>query len=83
MVKVTVCTEDDAKACPIRNVLDRVGDKWSLLVLLTLETDTKRFMEIKRSIGDISQRMLTQTLRSLEARWLYNPKSIFTDSSES
>lgn len=66
MVEVTVYTEDDAKACPIRNVLDRVGDKWSLLILLTLGTDAKRFMEIKRSIGDISQRMLTQTLRSLE-----------------
>ena len=66
MVKVTVYTEKEARACPIRDVLDRVGDKWSLLVLLTLETDTKRFMEIKRLIGDISQRVLTQTLRNLE-----------------
>ncbi|MCX7867174.1 winged helix-turn-helix transcriptional regulator [Limisphaera sp. VF-2] len=52
--------------CPVRHVLDRVGDKWSLLVLLTLRGRRLRFMELKRSIGDISQRVLTQTLRNLE-----------------
>ncbi len=52
--------------CPVRHVLDQVGDKWSLLVLLTLQGRRLRFMELKRSIGDISQRVLTETLRSLE-----------------
>ena len=66
MQKVTVEAMPDAKLCPIRNVLDRVGDKWSLLVLSTLVNGEIRFMELKRTIGDISQRVLTQTLRNLE-----------------
>lgn len=54
------------ESCPVRNVLDRVGDKWSLLILLTLAEEAKRFMEVRRAVPDISQRMLTQTLRQLE-----------------
>jgi DNA-binding HxlR family transcriptional regulator len=54
------------EACPIRDVLDRVGDRWSLLVLEKLSPGRRRFTEIKRAIGDISQRMLAQTLRRLE-----------------
>ena len=54
--------------CPIRDILYRLGDKWSILVLISLNTNgTMRFNDIYRSIGDISQRMLTVTLRSLEA----------------
>lgn len=54
--------------CPIRNVLSRIGDKWSLLVLFTLEKKSnQRFMELQRDIPDISQKMLTATLRILEA----------------
>ena len=54
--------------CPIRNILSRIGDKWSMLVLNTLETDeAKRFKELQRNIPDISQKMLTATLRMLEA----------------
>lgn len=54
--------------CPIRDILCRLGDKWSLLVLTTLSANgTMRFSDIHKSIGDISQRMLTVTLRSLEA----------------
>ncbi|SDK18536.1 DNA-binding transcriptional regulator, HxlR family [Catalinimonas alkaloidigena] len=54
--------------CPVRQVLDRLGDKWSMLVLLILsEQGTLRFKAIQRSIGDISQKMLTVTLRTLEA----------------
>lgn len=54
--------------CPIRDILSRLGDKWSLLVLATLSANgTLRFRDIHRSIGDVSQRMLTVTLRSLEA----------------
>lgn len=50
----------------IRDVLDRVGDKWSLLVVSTLRDDTMRFSELLRGIPGISQRMLTLTLRQLE-----------------
>ena len=57
---------DDAKDCPIRNVLDHIGDQWSLLALLTLERGTLRFTELQRAIGDISKRMLAETLRKLE-----------------
>ncbi|WP_449035524.1 winged helix-turn-helix transcriptional regulator [Prevotella sp.] len=54
--------------CPIRNVLSRVGDKRSMLVLFTLESnDTQRFKELQRNIPDISQKMLTATLKMLEA----------------
>lgn len=53
--------------CPIRNVLSRVGDKWSMLVLFTLENnDSQRFKELQRNIPDISQKMLTATLKMLE-----------------
>lgn len=54
--------------CPVRNVLNRVGDKWSMLVLFTLESiPTIRFKELQRNIPDISQKMLTTTLKTLEA----------------
>lgn len=54
--------------CPIRDILARLGDKWSFLVLETLNANgTMRFSEIQKTIGDVSQRMLTVTLRSLEA----------------
>lgn len=52
--------------CPVRDVLDFIGDRWSLLVILTLAHGTLRFTELRRAIGDISQRMLAQTLRNLE-----------------
>ena len=54
--------------CPIRNVLSRVGDKWSMLVLFTLESNNnQRFKELQRNIPDISQKMLTTTLKMLES----------------
>ena len=55
--------------CPIRNILARLCDKWSLLVLYTLhkaDKGTIRFKELQREIPDISQKMLTVTLRTLE-----------------
>jgi len=55
-----------AAECPIRDVLDRLGDRWTVLVLKELEDGTLRFGEIRRRIEDISQRMLSQTLRRLE-----------------
>jgi DNA-binding HxlR family transcriptional regulator len=53
-------------ACPVRDVLDRVGDKWSVLVITLLGDGPQRFMELKRAIDLVSQRMLTRTLRGLE-----------------
>lgn len=54
--------------CPVRNVIDRIGDKWSVLILLVLEAgDTLRFNEIHTSIQTISQKMLAVTLKNLEA----------------
>jgi DNA-binding HxlR family transcriptional regulator len=58
--------ERDERNCMIRQVLDRVGDKWTLNVIHHLADGQKRFMELQREIHGISQRMLTVTLRGLE-----------------
>ena len=55
---------EDCRACS--SVLARVGDKWSVLIIVLLGNGPRRFNEIKRMIGGISQRMLTLTLRGLE-----------------
>lgn len=60
------CELDEDAGRAIREVLDRVGDKWSLLVIATLRQDRLRFSELLRHIPGISQRMLTLTLRQLE-----------------
>jgi DNA-binding HxlR family transcriptional regulator len=52
--------------CPVRDVLDRLGDKWSTLILMNLSNGPHRFSALLRAIPDISKRMLTQTLRDLE-----------------
>lgn len=52
--------------CPVRDVLDRIGDKWSTLILFALAEEPRRFGVLSRLVPDISKRMLTQTLRSLE-----------------
>lgn len=64
----------DEERCPVRDVLDRIGDRWSLLVLLNLAQGTLRFSQLKRAVGDISQRMLAQTLRILEQDGLVSRK---------
>jgi len=53
-------------ACPVRDVLDQLGDKWSTLLVITLADGPQRFSALRRAVPDISQRMLTQTLRDLE-----------------
>lgn len=60
--------------CPIRTILAQISDKWSLLVILTLKESGLRFSAIQRAIPDISQRMLTQTLRKLERDGLVSRK---------
>jgi DNA-binding HxlR family transcriptional regulator len=56
----------DTTSCEIRDLLDRLADKWSLLVIELLGTGSRRFTELHREIDEISQRMLTLTLRHLE-----------------
>src|SRR6201996_8338751 len=58
--------ESQSVHCPVRDVLDRIGDKWSILMIMTLAARPQRFSELHRAIQDISKRMLTQTLRDLE-----------------
>ncbi len=57
---------DSREDCEVRQILDRIADKWSLLVVALLEERTLRFNELRREIDGISQRMLTVTLRQLE-----------------
>jgi DNA-binding HxlR family transcriptional regulator len=57
---------DSREDCEVRQILDRIADKWSLLVIALLERRTMRFNELRREIDGISQRMLTVTLRHLE-----------------
>ena len=52
--------------CPIRDVLDRIGDKWSVLLLSEMREGAVRFGVLRRRVPDISQRMLTETLRHLQ-----------------
>jgi DNA-binding HxlR family transcriptional regulator len=59
-------TEGQTGTCPVRNVLDKIGDKWSMLLVMTLASGPKRFNQLHREIPDISQKMLTQTLRDLQ-----------------
>lgn len=52
--------------CPTRQLLDRIGDRWTVLVIGTLAAGPLRFSEIARQVDGVSQKMLTQTLRALE-----------------
>lgn len=60
------CGRADHPDCGIRDVLDRLGDKWSVLVVVELAAGPRRFRELQRSIEGVSQRMLTLTVRRLE-----------------
>ena len=58
--------QGDTGRCMVRNILDKIGDKWSMLLVMTLASGPKRFNEMHRQVPDISQKMLTQTLRELQ-----------------
>ncbi len=62
------------KGCPTRMVLNRVADKWTVLVVGALAKETKRFGQLKRELDGISQKMLTQTLRGMERDGLVSRK---------
>ena len=62
--------------CPIRDILSRLSSKWAMLILITLDAnEVMRFNDLQKSIGDISQRMLSVTLRTLEADGLIGRKA--------
>jgi DNA-binding HxlR family transcriptional regulator len=67
-----------AADCPTRQILDRVGDKWAVLILLLLRDETKRFNQLRRAIEGISQKMLSQVLKSLERDGLIRRRVIAT-----
>jgi DNA-binding HxlR family transcriptional regulator len=60
--------------CDSRQVLDRIADKWTALIIHVLSSGTKRHGELRREISGVSQKMLTQTLRSLEDDGIVNRK---------
>ena len=64
--------------CPSRDILDRIGDRWSLLLMLVIAQGAHRNGELKRRVGGISQKMLTQTLRALEANGLVDRRDFQT-----
>ena len=71
-------TEQTAKkelpACPVETTLTLIGDKWKVLILRDLMTGTKRFGELKKSVGKVSQKVLTAQLRDMEANGLVPPR---------
>ena len=62
----------DLPACPVETTLTLIGDKWKVLILRDLLTGTKRFGELKKSIGSVSQKVLTAQLRDMESNGLIN-----------
>ncbi|UPK30675.1 winged helix-turn-helix transcriptional regulator [Bradyrhizobium sp. 195] len=67
-----------AANCPTRQILDRVGDKWAVLILLLLREEAMRFNQLRRTIEGISQKMLSQVLKSLERDGLIRRHAIAT-----
>lgn len=61
-------------ACPVETTLTLIGDKWKVLILRDLLPGTKRFGELKKSIGSVSQKVLTAQLRDMEESGLINRK---------
>ena len=65
---------DELPACPVETTLMLIGDKWKVLILRDLMPGTKRFGELKKSIGSVSQKVLTAQLRDMEEKGLVNRK---------
>ena len=76
-MKIRDSWESDAfdPECPTRVILDRVGDKWTVLIIEILDDSPKRFGEIRQAIGGITPKVLTSTLRSLVADGLVTRQS--------
>ncbi len=67
-------TAKELPACPVETTLTLIGDKWKVLILRDLLTGTKRFGELKKSIGNVSQKVLTAQLRAMENSGLLTRK---------
>ena len=65
-------------ACPVETTLTLIGDKWKVLILRDLMPGTKRFGELKKSVGNVSQKVLTAQLRTMEESGLVNRK-VYTE----
>lgn len=74
MLPITRTTDAEINACPIRQVLVKSTGKWQLLILLSLEDGELRFGKVKKTIGDVTQRVLTENLRRLERDGYINRK---------
>lgn len=72
--KNTVLSAEDLPACPVETTLTLISDKWKVLILRDLMTGTKRFGELKKSIGQVSQKVLTSQLRQMESSGLLTRK---------
>lgn len=66
--------KEDLPACPVETTLSLISDKWKVLILRDLMPGTKRFGELKKSIGSVSQKVLTAQLRDMEANGLISRK---------
>ena len=66
--------KNELPACPVETTLTLIGDKWKVLILRDLMPGTKRFGELKKSIGHVSQKVLTTQLRQMEASGLLSRK---------
>ena len=69
-----VKAKNELPACPVETTLTLIGDKWKVLILRDLMPGTKRFGELKKSVGNVSQKVLTAQLRAMEASGLVNRK---------
>ena len=67
-------TGNSLPACPVETTLMLIGDKWKVLILRDLMPGTRRFGELKKSIGSVSQKVLTAQLRDMEAKGLVSRK---------
>lgn len=65
-------TVKDLPACPVETTLTLIGDKWKVLILRDLLAGTKRFGQLKKSVGQVSQKVLTAQLRDMEANGMVN-----------
>ncbi|OUN33562.1 winged helix-turn-helix transcriptional regulator [Lachnoclostridium sp. An76] len=70
----TKTVKKELPACPVETTLMLIGDKWKVLILRDLLPGTKRFGELKKSIGNVSQKVLTAQLRDMESNGLVNRK---------
>ena len=69
-----VSAKKELPACPVETTLTLIGDKWKVLILRDLMPGTKRFGELKKSVGNVSQKVLTAQLRTMEESGLVNRK---------